>query len=72
MGLIDNLFMHDYDIHATVKLSDGRIIKGHIPIKARFVDANDIKDIVKRQIELKMDAKVVKVLKMYDANKEKE
>ena len=66
------LFTHNYYIHTVVKLSDGRVIKCRVPVEARFVSADDIKNGVKRQIELKMGTKVVKVLKMYDANKDKD
>jgi hypothetical protein len=68
MGVVDSLFMHNYDIRARVKMSDGRIMKCRIPLQARFANSDDITAAVKREIEWKLEAKIVKVLQMYDAN----
>ena len=67
MGLLD-IFSHEYDIRAKVLLSDGRMVNVKLPIKARGIDEEDIKNAVIKEIEWNMKSKVKKIIKMYDAN----
>lgn len=71
MGILDSIsdiFSNDYDIKAKVLLEDGRVVYCRIPIKASFVDSDELKHAAIREIEWKLKSKVKRVIKMYDAN----
>jgi hypothetical protein len=70
MGILDSIsdiFSNDYDIRAKVLLEDGRAVNCRIPIKASFVDSDELKHLVINEIEWRLDSKVKRVIKMYDA-----
>jgi hypothetical protein len=71
MGIFDvisGIFSNDYDIRARVLIEDGRVANCRIPIKASFVDSDELKHVAIREIEWKLNSKVKRVIKMYDAN----
>lgn len=71
MGILDtisDIFSNDYDIRAKVLMEDGRVANCRIPIKATFVDSDELKHAAIREIEWKLKSKVKRVIEMYDAN----
>lgn len=65
-------FGHKYDIRIKAELSDGQIIKGKMPIEARFVNEEEliyaIKEKFEKEIKWEYGLQVKRYLEIYDAS----
>jgi hypothetical protein len=62
MGLLFDMFSHEYYVKATYQMVDGSVISTEGYLEAAFADADDCKDYMRRRMEVKHGKKVVKTL----------